>query len=91
MPPKCLTLTSRWIFSAHFSTFQLCAGRKIAKKPTPLFFTYSGEGRAMKFTKLKNPIKGWKPAHMEVSSIGKDKVQRQTEVLFSRLCLDWTS
>ena len=43
----------------------------------------------MKFTKLKNPLKDWKPAHMEVSSIGKDRVQRQTKFFF-RLCLDWT-
>ena len=38
----------------------------VARKPTPLFFTYSGEGRAMTFKKLKYPLKNWKPAHMSV-------------------------
>ena len=49
---------------------QLCAGLKIARKPTPLFFTFSGKGRAMTFKKLKYPLKNWKPAHRDVSSIG---------------------
>ena len=46
--------------------YQLCAGLKIRRKPTPLFFTYSGEGRAMTFKKLKYPLKNWKPAYMSV-------------------------
>ena len=45
---------------------QLCAGLKIARKQTPLFFTFSGEGREMTFHKLKYPLKNWKPAHMSV-------------------------
>ena len=48
------------------SSSQLCAGFKIKKRPTPLFFTYSGEGKNMVFKKLTKPLKGWKPAHMSV-------------------------
>ena len=48
------------------SSSQLCAGFKIKRKPTPLFFTYSGEGKGMVFKKLAKPLKGWKPAHMSV-------------------------
>ena len=43
---------------------QLCAGLKLARKPTPVFFTYSGEGRNMTFHEMKKPLKNWKPAHM---------------------------
>ena len=45
---------------------QLCAGFKIKKRPTPPFFTYSGEGRNMVFKKLTKPLRGWEPAHMSV-------------------------
>ena len=48
------------------SSSQLCAGFKIKRKPTPLFFNYSGEGKGMVFKKLAKPLKGWKPAHMSV-------------------------
>ena len=48
------------------SSSQLCAGFKIKRKPTPLFFTYSGEGRNMVFKKLTKPLRGWKPAHLSV-------------------------
>ena len=48
------------------SSSQLCAGFKIKRKPTPLFFTYSGEGRNMVFKKLTKPLRGWEPAHMSV-------------------------
>ena len=59
---------------------QLCAGLKITRKPTPLFFTFSGEGEAMTFKKLKYPLKNWKPAsHRNVSSIG-FKVQYKMKV-----------
>merc|ERR1711974_515016 len=34
-------------------------------KPTPLFFTHGGEGRAMNFQRMKYPLKDWKSAHME--------------------------
>ena len=66
---------------------QLCAGLKITRKPTPLFFTFSGEGRSMTFKKLKYPLKNWKPAHTDVSSIGfkvqyKMKVSEKTDWRF---------
>ena len=48
------------------SSSQLCAGFKIKKRPTPPFFTYSGEGKNMVFKKLTKPLRGWKPAHMSV-------------------------
>ena len=52
--------------SRNRSSSQLCAGIKIKRKPTPLFFTYSGEGRNMVFKKLTKPLRGWEPAHMSV-------------------------
>ena len=90
MPPKFWTLKSRWIWLTKWYTSQLCAGLKIARKPTPLFFSYSGEGRAMTFKKLKYPLKNWKPAHMSVRT--KRKIVK--EDWFKprhRLWLDWTS
>ena len=48
------------------SSSQLCAGFKIKRKPTPLFFNYSGEGKGMVFKKLAKPLKGWKQAQMSV-------------------------
>ena len=60
---KQVDLVFNWLYS---STFQLCAGLKIEEKPTPLFFTYSGQGRTMTFHKLKYPLKNWKPAHISV-------------------------
>ena len=48
------------------SSSQLCAGFKIKRKPTPLFFNYSGEGKGMVFKKLAEPLKGWKPSNMSV-------------------------
>ena len=48
------------------SSSQLCAGFKIKRKPTPLFFTFSGVGRNMVFKKLTKPLRGWEPAHMSV-------------------------
>ena len=56
---------------------QLCAGFKIKRKPTPLFFTYSGEGRGMAFKKLKYPLDNWKPAHMSVSTAQKKRFVKQ--------------
>ena len=52
--------------SRNRSSSQLCAGIKIKRKPTPLFFTYSGEGRGMVFKKLAEPLKGWEPPNMSV-------------------------
>ena len=48
------------------SSSQLCAGFKIKRKPTPLFFNYSGEGKGMVFKKMAKPLKGWKQAQMSV-------------------------
>ena len=53
---------------------QLCAGFKIKRKPTPLFFTYSGEGRNMVFKKLTKPLRGWKQAHMSVRETDEYKI-----------------
>ena len=65
---------------------QLCAGLKITRKPTPPFFTYSGEGRAMTFKKLKKPLTNWKPAYWNVST-----KRKYLKIRFFSLCLDWTS
>ena len=56
------------------SSSQLCAGFKIKKRPTPLFFTYSGEGRNMVFKKLTKPLRGWKPAHLSVREADEYKI-----------------
>ena len=58
------------------SSSQLCAGFKIKRKPTPLFFTYSGEGRNMVFKKLTKPLRGWEPAHMSVNKIFKRQCEK---------------
>ena len=69
MPLKCCMkiLTTRWILKKIVVFSQLCAGPSIAnniigrKKMLPPFYSYSGEGRAMTFKKLKQPLKNWKP------------------------------
>merc|ERR1712030_86377 len=43
---------------------QLCAGKKIQQRQDPLFFTYSGKGKAMIFREQKRPLKDWKPVHI---------------------------
>ena len=62
------------------SSSQLCAGFKIKRKPTPLFFTYPHPPKkGMAFRKLAKPLKNWKPAHMSV----REPVKKTTSILWS--------